>query len=293
MESQKPFGEEYLTELKTKSENAQLERSKIFRYPKDNALLNQEFSEAGKEGRRESVLVIGVGNLEEPLSYMAMAERAGRAQGKSVSEMADLSMVDIRSSAEIVPKYGLGKVYESPAGVQFGGAFVTEETRDQYTKKARKPNSGYEDIFTYNEQSDEFEFKKEVREFVNQAVRNPEKTHFNTPIESYIEDHPDEQYDIVACNNVLQHLGGSSQYKSPFREAGLPLGSYEKYFNVVKGIIGKVSPNGLLFIHTGGSVKGFDPVSENGDEVLAWIPEFNDQFERVQKGVYRRKNKDS
>ena len=281
---------QYLQELKVKSDNAQLERSNIFRYPKDNAVLSQEFSEAVQEGRRENVLIIGIGNLEEPLSYMAMAERAGRTQGKPISEIADLTMVDIRPAEEVAPKYGLGKIYESSTGIKLGGAFMTEQTKGQFTEKARTPEAEYEDVFVYNEISGEYEFNDQIKEFVSQNVQNPEKTHFNTPIESYTAKHPNDQYDIVACNNVLQHLGGVSQYKSPFREIGLPPESYQDYLNVVKGVVNKVKEGGTLIIHTGGSTKELSPMEENGDEVLSWIPEFNDQFEQVQKGVYRRKN---
>lgn len=264
-----------------------MDRSEFFRYPKDSDIIKSLIREAFLRGEKCNSLIIGVGNMEEPLSFLALAQQVANGEGKSLEELIDLEIVEIRPLDQIQPEYGLGKIYGGGAGIS--KAFLTEETLAQYQERPRLPNPEYADIFAYNDQSQEYQFSDEIIAFLQKITADEAKGHFGTAVEDFVlEDRL--QHDLVVCNNVFQHIGGISQYKSPFRDRGLPTEQYATFLSVVRGVLGKVKPGGTLISHTEGSIaNGEDPFAKHGSkEIFSLIDDFDTQFSRIQDSVYIR-----
>lgn len=276
--------EEYLRQLKERGEatvSAALDRSKFFRFRKDFEILNAELEEifAG-ENKKFNFLDIGVGNMEEPLSFLSNIEHIASKKNLKLEDICDFEMVDIRHKEEIEMKVGLGKRVEL-------GAFLTEEQKGNKEKKPVMPPSGYEDFFDFSEEDGEYQFKEEVQTYLRDKIKDRSKSHLGLPVENFLQDNPLGKYDFVACNNVLQHLGGIEGYRSPIKDRGMPQEEYKKYFDVVAKILESVKPGGVIFMHT--PIDMTDNKGRGTADIVENLPIFKDNFEQVAVGVFKRK----
>ncbi len=231
---------------------AKLDRSKIDRYAQDAPAMREAYL-ARRENQPLSVLEIGVGNMQEPVSYLRAIEQESREEEVALRDAVDLEIVEIRSRSDLDLSH---------AGI---------EPSLDLSGRARRLE------------------KEEIREYIKELVDNPEKSHFNTSIEEYLQESADKRYQVVACNNVLQHMGGIEGYKSPFKNKDATEEDLKMYYSVVEGIVNKVEPGGLLIIHTDGSDGDqFDVKSGKAPEhILKKIPIFA-EFDKVAEGIFRR-----
>jgi hypothetical protein len=273
--------DQYLAELEHKPVQAQLDRSKVFRYEKDIPLLRAEAARAVQSEQPLNITLIGVGNMEEPYSYAAVLQDEGALAG------AQLNMVDIRPKSKISPVVSLGKTYESPTGIKLGGAFLDPEQKSQMKPVPLAPKPNWPQNFEINQQTGEYEFNREARNFVDQSLSDPAKSHLETAVEDYTESPSLESAsDVVSCNNVLQHIGGLTTYENPIRQhaAGKEpeIKDYSEFSRQATKVALLTKPGGLLMLHTDGSTS---PVLEK------YIPVLQTEFERVGESTYRRKLK--
>lgn len=104
----------YLEVLKEKGDRtvaAKLDRSEFFRFKGDYEVLTGELENILKEKSPHfSFLDIGVGNMEEPLSYLAVIQREAEKRNLKLEEICEFNMVDIRTQEEIKSNYSGGLV---------------------------------------------------------------------------------------------------------------------------------------------------------------------------------------
>ncbi|MFH1030118.1 MAG: hypothetical protein V1770_02565 [bacterium] len=274
---------EYLEALKEKGDRtvaAKLDRSEFFRFKGDYEVLTGELENILKEKSPHfSFLDIGVGNMEEPLSYLAVIHYETEKRDHKLEDICEFDMVDIRPKEEIKMKSSLGK------GPKFG-AFLPEEKKSPATIEPRLPKKGYEHFFEFSEAKGEYEFKTEVVGYLEKQLNNQDRAHFGIPVENFLRDLK-IRYDFIACNNVLQHLGGIDDYRSPVKDKGLPQEEYKKYFDVASKILNAVKPGGIIFMHTSGDMT--DNEGRGTGDIIGDLPFFKENFEQVALGVFRRK----
>lgn len=256
---------EYRRSLIAAGENslaASLDRSEYFRHKKDFELFADEVKKARQEGRKISMLDVGVGNLQEPISYLAAV--FSESAGKKIDDLVDLEIVEIRDRESLKEKYSLGKQMFSP-------------------DKPVQPKM-YKDSFVLVE--GQYVPQPEIKEYLEQRLSDQTKSHFGTAIENFSRA-AKTQYDVVSCNNVLQHLGGTEGYWSPFKNASQ--NNFERYYEEVRRIMHLVKEGGIIFLHTPAPGNQLDTKSKGTSVILKNIPELSEEFDEVVPGVYRRK----
>jgi len=268
-ENQSPIPKpiEYLTSLRKAGENtrgniANLDRSEFFRHEKDYVFFIKLVSDAIKNGKPFKFLEIGVGNMEEPVSFLATAHT--NSEGVKLEDLVDMEIVELEKKENRSANYRLGKnlFFDHPI----------------------KPPKACESSFSLI--NGEYEASNEIKEYLLRRIDDESKTHFNTPIENFAES-TNIKYDVVACNNVLQHLGGQEYYENPLKNNN---GDYTRYYNELLKILNLLKEGGIIFIHT-----ALSPTNKDGgaEKVLTQLPNFSDDFEKLAPGIYRKKIKNT
>jgi len=273
------YSDQYLAELEYKPVQAQLDRSKVFRYEKDIPLLRAEAARVVESKQPLNITLIGIGNMEEPYSYAAVLQEQGALVG------AKFIMVDIRPMSKIRPVVSLGRTYESPTGIKLGGAFLDQEQRAQMKPVPLAPKPTWPQNFEINQQTGEYEFNHEARRFVDQSLSDATSSHLETAVEDYTEDASlVATSDVVSCNNVLQHIGGLTTYENPIRQQAAGKVPETKNYNEFSRQATKIAlltkPGGLLMLHTDGSTSSV---------LERYIPVLQTAFDKVGESTYRRK----
>lgn len=240
----------------------ELERSQFFRHKYQYEIFDNELDKKLKEKDQVNFLTIGIGNLEEPLSFLSVAEKHAQEQEQNIQDILDLKMVDIRDKDEIKTEKNLGK-----------DAFGNIREPDQAYKKSF-------DIIKTGKNKGEYQFNDNITTYISKKFNDPNKTKLNTPVEEFLNEHGNKKYDFVACNNVLQWLGYN--YDNPLKSGAenKKEKNFQEFYQNIKKITDLVEPNGLLFIEL--------PKS-NMLKIINKVPEFKDKFEKIKKFTYRRK----
>mgnify|MGYP001567477580 CR=1 FL=1 len=256
----------YLEELEWRGRGVlgtpNLDRSKAFRYREDGPALQGALRERIAVGEKLSVLDIGVGNMEEPLSYLAHLYVEAAQQGRSLADVVDVELVEVRPREQIAMDASLGiNMFDQPIAPR-------DDVRDAFVQ-----------------QGHEFVFRPEIVELLAQTMDNPDKAHFATPVETVM-DSATTTYDVVACNNVLQHMGGVEGYATPLKDKGRPESDYQEYYRQVSRILESVKPGGTLIMHTDG-INVTDTKGMLTEQILNKVKLFS-EFEKSDRGIFRR-----
>lgn len=243
---------------------AHLDRSEFFRHRKDFQTFARIVEKHNRDDGPLKLLVIGVGNMEEPISLLAVAqEKLG--DGK-LDEDIDMEIVEIRSRNEVSPRYRLGRQLFMAAPVQpqcCPDSFVLVDG--------------------------EYEPVPEIKDYLTRATENDARAHFGTPVENYTRTNPG-QFDVVCCNNVIQHLGGIEGYSSPYKSVPGEQ-THARYYQELSRILNLVKVGGVIFLHAPSPGDKFDTKSKGTRIILAEVPTFNEEFEEIMPAVYRRRTK--
>lgn len=258
--------------------HAPLDRSAFYRYRKDIPAL-QELVRRTPDGARLRLHFIGIAHGEEVLSYLS-AMAAALPADRLITDRVDCTAVNVRQREDVHLRTHWGKV------TKVGGLtalFAPGSTADDMT--ARLPPKELTVSFVYDPAAGEYAFRQDIVTCATQLVTTGR---FSTPIENDLLDSPGEQHDVVACNNVLQHLGAHGAYATPYRTPRASLDEYATFLRVVDGVLSRVAPGGLLFLHTDGSIT--DTKGHGCTKTLSLVPAFSTDFEQVASGIYRRRS---
>jgi len=272
--------DEYEKVIKVAVENQpgiKLERSQFFRYPNDMNTIASFVEERIQTGEKINLLEIGVGNMEELSSYLAAIKKVADKYGRNLKDLVNTELVELRAKGSVIPNFGLGKVM---------GVFINSDP--ELSKKAPpvKPPEDYKTSFYLDEDEGVNKFAPEIQAYIEGLVSDDTKAHFGRSIEDHLAI-GQGQSDVVACNNVLQYLGGMGHtYQNPFNKG--PEGAdLTKFKKVVRDIAKMVKEGGLLIMHV--DVKGGDRKGRGAENVLESIEGFTSAFDKVGPGIYRRK----
>lgn len=262
-----------------------LDRSHFFRYPQDTEALQNEISVIVNVDKKAKILEVGVGNLEEPLSYLAALYTHLSGTGKSLDESIDLTMVELRSRSDVGPtNKGYGKTYKDPGSqAKIGAAFLTPDQRGAYQAFPLEPPKDLKGAFQLSAASGEYEFHPDIVLFLEKQLADQSHAYFETPLENYLGSHQD-RYDVVACNNVLQHLGGRGAYPTPLKDRFTPRSKMETFYGVVTSVLDRVGPGGLLIMHTDHK----DTKGLATDVIFKDVALYKREFRKEGDGLYRR-----
>ena len=257
----------------------ELDRSAIFRYPHDAQEVVSLVKEKLLSREKVSLLDIGVGNLEELSSYLAAIQVVASQNHRTIKDCVNVEIVELRSAEAVQPNFNLGKE---------GGAFLPDDQKKN--APAIKPPQEYTEAFVLDSEQGGYCFSQEIQGYLKDITNNPQIAHFFTSLEDYLGDSDGQSFDVVACNNVLQYLGGvGTFFLNPFTPPSFIKESpelYEEFFTVLKKITKLVVPGGLLIIHV--DRKSGDRRGENAKQILELLPGFSAEFTEVAPAIYKR-----
>ncbi|MBI4272889.1 hypothetical protein HY621_03485 [Candidatus Uhrbacteria bacterium] len=273
----------------SKARAGNLDRSKFFRYPQDTETLQKEISKIVDAGGKAKILEIGIGNLEEPLSYLGAIYPTLKDKGRSLQNSVDFAMIELRSRSDVsLANKGLGKTYKDPvSGVKVGAAFLKPHEMSAYQAIPLEPQKDLKSAFQFSPASGEYEFHPDIISFLETNLNDPLHGHFDTALENYLGSQQQDRFDIVTCNNVLQHLGGKEAYPTPLKNRYMSKEQMQTFYDVVNSVLDRVKPGGLLIMHTDGN----DPGDAKGlltDKILKYIGLYKKEFRKEGDGLYRR-----
>ena len=138
------------------------------------------------ENKKRNMLIIGVGNSQEPFSYLATIKCALR--GRPLKKNVDLYTVDLQSKPKKIKLFD-DSFYDLPYRPEYSEeSFVLDVKEDK-----RGPKLHYR-------------VDDEILDLVERSYNNPKKSKWDTRIQDVIQDYPDEMFDIVSANNVLPYI---------------------------------------------------------------------------------------
>lgn len=265
---------------KNTTSKIKLEYSTFFRYPKDTEIISSFIEKKILAGDRTSLLEIGVGNLQELFSYLAAIKKMADLHNKTLEECLGVEIVELCKKESINMEFSLKKPY---------GIFRNKNLFEN--SQSIKPPKEYASSFYFDEKDGVYKFSFDIQEYVNKIISNKNTAHFSTSIEDYLI-HSKNQTDIVACNNVLQYLGGFGViYSNPLNKDGLFNKDTEniditKFQQIVKGIIKRVKDGGLLIMHV--DTKKGDIEGSGAEAILNSLEGFLLNFTKISSGIYQR-----
>lgn len=130
------------------------------------------------------LLVVGVGEAQEPLSYLAVIKDMYK--NKPLKSVVDLHCVDLQDK---ITNKTLDKYY----------AFMDENESPKFAEES------FENV-SKNPRKKLFKVKSEILEYLKKVFNNPEKTKWETKIQDFAIACKSKVYDMVSINNVLLYI---------------------------------------------------------------------------------------
>lgn len=237
-----------------------IDRSKFFRHKSDYGILRTYLEQA--EGLT-TALVIGVGNLEEPLSILATGAETAKTSRRSLGDLLKLDLVELRPLEEISPIYSLGEGY-GPERNPVGGIFLTEEQKRTLPRHPLKPSFVNDYPTGFELKDGEYRFSQEVIEHVQEAIQRGK---FSTRVQDFIRE-TTAQYPVIFFNHIITHLGSEGEQVA---------------YDLTKKILRE---DGIIFMHSSGDIG-----DSKGIGGTARMVENNPKFTHLQRigpAVYRK-----
>ena len=167
------------------------------------------------ENQPKKMLIAGIGNSQEPFSYLASIK--GIIEGKKLSEILDLHIVDLQSKPEerklkkdsfcslfeyeICPKYAKKSIVKDSYFDWLGikkNVDSLEPVQKYIYEMFHKASSNEKKLYE--------RVNNEVFEFLNKVYNDPQKSKWNSPIQEVVTDYPNKKFDVVSANNVLPYI---------------------------------------------------------------------------------------
>ncbi len=143
------------------------------------------FKKVFNSGNIKKLLLIGIGNSQEPFSYLSTIKQLKK--DKPIDSFLDLHILDLQSKPD---KKKL-----------FQDSYTVDECFPDYAK----------DSFVYDPEHSEWSFNRyrvtdDLFKFLYYTYNNPLKSKWETRVQEGITTYPKEDFDIISVNNVLFYL---------------------------------------------------------------------------------------
>ena len=146
----------------------------------------QSFKEIFKNGSKQNMLIVGIGESQEPFSYLATIKSLY--PDKKLSDILDLKTIDLQSKPTRQQLFS-DSYYEYRYQPDFAqSSFVTDIRRG-----IKYPSS-----YSYYRVNDE------IFEFLDNAYNK--NSLWDTRVQEAIKTFPDEEYDVISINNTLSYI---------------------------------------------------------------------------------------
>ena len=134
----------------------------------------------GDDGPKK-MLVAGIANSEEPLSYLATIKQLN--PDKPIENVVDLHVIDLQSKPNEKKLYGDSYIL----------AIIPSYAKDSFVYK---PHPEYA-LFEYR-------VNDEIYDFISKAYNDPNKAKWESRLQEAT--YPEEYFDIISVNNVLYYM---------------------------------------------------------------------------------------
>lgn len=135
-----------------------------------------------KKTAKPKILIVGVGEAQEPLSILAVIESLKK--GKHLRSVVDLNCVDLQ------PKLSEKTVTNC--------SYMTND-KPMFARQSFVRLKSRYDGFVYK-------IKSNIVRYLKGVFNNPTKTKWDTKVEEFVERCPKETYDVISINNVLIYI---------------------------------------------------------------------------------------
>ncbi len=243
------------------TELSNTERSEYFRHRKDYEIFGRVL--ASTSDLPAKILMVGIANMEEPLSVLTVANRVSFQREVNLSEIVSIDFVDIRSRGEIKPEYSLGEQLKGGMSL----LFASQEQISSMELEPRRPHyvKRYPEAFVIED--GQYKFSNPIIEFLDQQMLS-ESARFNTSLQEFIEMENDERYDFVFCNNVLTYVEKQDRASS------------------ASGLVDLLKQNGILFLHYSKHITDSKGVS-GPEQLMRENPDLAERLEMISPAIYR------
>ena len=143
---------------------------------------------------KKKMLIGGIGDSQESFSHLASIKSI---TGKPLKDVVDLYVVDIKDKPD-------DKLLFKQSFYDGEGALPFAKDSFIATKKYRK-------LFGMQPK---FRVDDEIYEYLRETYSNPQKSKWETRIQDAMKEYPDENFDIISINNVLQYIPSQATVKS-------------------------------------------------------------------------------
>lgn len=134
------------------------------------------------------MLIVGIGNSQEPFSYLATIKDI--INNKEINDVLDLNIVDLQSKPD------KNKLFKNS---YFEYSHVPDFAQSSFVKDI-KPNIVYNTITGY------YRVKDDIFNYLNKTYSNNNKSKWSSRIQESIVDFNNSEFDIISINNTLGYI---------------------------------------------------------------------------------------
>ena len=166
------------------------------------------------ENLPKKMLIVGVGNSQEPFSYLASIK--GIMEDSLLKNNIDLHTVDLQSKPKHLElkKCSFCDLYDYQSFPKYAGrSFVKDNYNNWLERKPQKTElAPIGQLLIYNQKSYipkeslHWRVNDEVFNCLETTYNNPKKSMWESRIQDIIKDYPDNQFDIISANNVIPYI---------------------------------------------------------------------------------------
>ncbi len=171
-----------------------------------------------KDNSPKDILIVGIGNSQEPFSHMASAKSI--LKEKPLKDNVSLYTVDLQSKPDDK------KLFDDSFYDGYYAPKYAKSSFEKYIPKKEKDDTldamKNLDILTYEyinsiinlpdkkesakTSKPRYKVKDEIFEFVKETYNNPEKSKWDSRIQDVVKNYPDEKFYIISANNILPYI---------------------------------------------------------------------------------------
>ena len=185
------------------------------------ANIESVYKELFKTDGKKQILIIGIGNSQEPFSHLASIK--GILGDKPLKEHVDLYTVDLQSKPKLndlkiqafcdlynyerFPEYAekgfVKDRFDNWMGIKSKEEFLKSNPIEYYIYKYKHTQS--------KPQSLRYRVNDEIFEFLRETYDNPQKSKWSSPVQEVIQDYSDKKFNVVSANNVLPYINSNDK----------------------------------------------------------------------------------
>jgi len=175
-----------------------------------------------KNDELKNMLIIGIGNSQEPFSYLATIK--GILRTKPLNKNVDLYTIDLQPKPELqeLKRQAFPDLRDYEKYPKFAKESFVKDDYENWLD-VPKQDFKYEPIYhllDYEKQQTKKPYDRvndEVFEFLKNTYNNPKKSKWNSLVQEVIKYSPDNKFDVISANNVLGYIMSDADYINTYR----------------------------------------------------------------------------